>query len=143
ILQAIALALTSKKQLAKLKLDVLDYLKFGTDSGKVIIQSFEHDTPIILQFDKKGFTTDLTEAPTFILGYGSTRLLPKGNIKPDANREPYSNIKNLFDYSVALNDPNAWLSQIDPTDFDERVAPAFFDVLALRGDDRLWVDKGK
>ena len=26
-------------QLVKLKLDVLDYLKFGTDSGKVIIQS--------------------------------------------------------------------------------------------------------
>lgn len=115
ILQAIALALSTKKQIDKLNLDVTDYLRYGTDSGKVIIHSHEHNTPITLLFKKSGFFTELEEAPTFILGYGSTRLLPKGKIEPDRNREPYLNISNLFDYSVALNDPNACLEKICST----------------------------
>lgn len=143
ILQAIALALTTKKQLAKLKLNVADYLKIGTENGKVIIHSYEHNTPITLLFNKSGFINELKEAPTFILAYGSTRLLPKGKIQPDKKQEPYINIRNLFDYSIALNDPNAWLSNINSNDFNERVAPTFFDILALRGDDRLWVNNGK
>jgi len=143
ILQAIALALAGKKQLDNLRLDVLDYLRRGTESGRVVIKSYEHNNPITLHYDVNGFTTDLEEPPTFILGYGSTRLLPKGNIQSDPSKTPYLNIKNLFDYSVALRDPNIWLSRIDINEFNDRVAPAFFDVLALRGDDKLWVDNGK
>jgi len=143
ILQAIALALTSKRQLNKLNLNAMDFLRNGADLCKVIIHSHEHDNPITLQITKEGFFTELEEAPTFILGYGSTRLLPKGTIKPDTKREPYSNIRNLFDYSVALNDPNLWLNNIDNQEFNERVAPAFFDILALQGKDRLWINDGK
>jgi uncharacterized protein (TIGR02646 family) len=143
ILQAITLALSSKKQLKKLRLNVLDYLRRGTRKGKVVIQSYEHDQPIILYFDKNGFRTELEEAPTFILAYGSTRLLPKGKIKSDNSKEPYFNIRNLFDYSVALNDPNVWLSNVANLEFQQRVAPAFFDVLALRGNDKLYINKGK
>ena len=83
ILQAIALALITKKQLNKLNLNPVDYIRYGSDSCKIEIQSHEHNNPIILQINKEGFHTELLEAPTFILGYGSTRLLPKGNIKPD------------------------------------------------------------
>jgi uncharacterized protein (TIGR02646 family) len=143
ILQAIALALTTKKQLARLELDVQDYLRKDAESGMVILQSFEHDKPVVLHFDKNGFRTELEEAVTFVLGYGSTRLLPKGKIQPDTMREPYLNVKNLFDYSVALNDPNIWLAEIDDIEFRDRVAPAFFDVLALRGEDRLWIKDGR
>lgn len=148
ILQAVAMALSTKKQLAKLKLDVLSYLRRGTDkdpveNGHVIIHSYEHDNPITLTFDKDGFKTDLVEAPTFVLAYGSTRLLPKGNIKPDKAKEAYFNIRNLFDYTVSLNDPNAWLCGLDDEEFRKRVAPAFFDVLALRGKDKLWTDDGR
>jgi uncharacterized protein (TIGR02646 family) len=143
ILQAVALALAGKKQLARLKIDVTDYLKRGSANGKVVIQGFELNDPIELYFDQNGFRTELEEPPTFILAYGSTRLLPKGRIKPDRSKEPYLNIKNLFDYSVALNDPNEWLNRIDTKEFNERVAPAFFDVLALKGDDRMWVNEGK
>lgn len=143
ILQAIALALSSKKQLEKLRLDVRDYLKRGTSSGKVAIQSYEHDQPVTLYFDEKGFKTELEEAPAFVLAYGSTRLLPKGNVKPEKGKEPYLNVSNLFDYSISLNDPNVWLSNVDRSEFTERVAPAFFDVLALKGDDRLYVENGR
>ena len=143
ILQALALALAGKKQLDKLDLDVTDFLRRGKLKGFVKIESYEHDNVIELNFNKKGFTTKLTEAPTFIMGYGSTRLLPKNNVQPDKDKEPFLNIRNLFDYSVSLIDPEKWLSSVDKKEFDDRVAPAFFDVLALKGDDKVSLIDGK
>lgn len=143
ILQAIALALSTREQLDKLDLNVSTFLRRGTDKGMVTIQGYEHDKPISIYFDKDGFETDLNDAPTFVLAYGSTRLLPKGDIRSDTNRRPYFNIGNLFDYSIALNDPNAWLAAVDSSEFNDRIAPTFFDVLALRDDDKIWVDGGK
>jgi uncharacterized protein (TIGR02646 family) len=143
ILQAIALALAGQKQLDRLQLDATDYLRRGTSSGKVVIQSYEQDNSIVLTFSPEGFKTGLLEAPTFVLAYGSTRLLPKGGIQPDRNREPYLNIGNLFDYSIALSDPHEWLRHIDSDEFNTRIAPAFFDVLALRGEDHLELTDGQ
>ncbi|TGD76906.1 AAA family ATPase [Hymenobacter wooponensis] len=143
ILQAVALALAGQNQLNRLQLDPADYLRRGTSDGKVVICSYEHDHPVVLTFSPAGFQASVNEAPTFILGYGSTRLLPKGNIQPDPNRLPYLNIGNLFDYSVALSDPHKWLRDVAQEEFDERIAPAFFDVLALRGDDRLLLSDGR
>jgi uncharacterized protein (TIGR02646 family) len=144
ILQAVALALAGRQQLDRLNLDVTDYLKYGTTSGFVKIQSYEHNNPVELHFNAtSGFSTDLTEPPTFLLAYGSTRLLPKGPVQPERDPQPYSNIANLFDYSIALCNPHIWLGNLNPSEFKERVAPAFFDVLALRGDDRLFIENGK
>jgi uncharacterized protein (TIGR02646 family) len=143
ILQAISLALAGRQQLDLLNLDASDFLKYGTQSGFVKIQSYEHDQPVELHFDAKGFRTGLTEPPTFLLAYGSTRLLPKGAIQPNPDPQEYSNVTNLFDYSVALCDPHEWLRHTDEKEFQERVAPVFFDVLALRGDDRLYLENGR
>lgn len=143
VLQAVALALSSEKQIEKLELEVLDYLKRGKKKGFVKIHSLEYDEPIELHFDRKGFKTNLKEALTFILGYGSVRLLPKNNIQPDFNKEPYHNIRNLFDYSTALNDPKKWLGTLSKNDFDHKVAPAFFDILDLKEPDRVIVENRK
>lgn len=143
ILQAIALALAGQKQLDRMQLDAAAYLRRGTSRGEVVIESYEHDAPVVLSFTAAGFTANIAEAPTFVLAYGSTRLLPKGGIQPDGNREPYVSIGNLFDYSLALHDPHAWLRRVAPAEFDGRVAPAFFDVLALRGEDRLQLADGQ
>lgn len=143
ILQAIALCLCTKKQLEKLKLNVKDFLRRGATSGMVEIFSYEHDEPIVLELGIHGFNSKLNEAPTFILGYGTTRLLPKGNILEDKNKEPYLNIRNLFDYSTALNNPNTWLGKIGIEEFNTRVAPVFFDILALRENDRIYFEKGR
>ena len=143
ILQGIALALMGRQQLEKLNPDVEDYIKKGTKSGSIIIESFERDEPVVLKFDRKGFHTTLEESPTFLLGYGATRLLPRGPIQPDNDKEPYQNIRNLFDYSVSLNDPGKWLASIDTTEFTERVAPAFRDILALKTGERIWLDEGR
>ena len=143
IIQAIALALAGKKQLDKLQLDIGDFLRRGSSSGKVVIHSYEHDKPIQLDFDSNGFRTDIEVAPAFVLAYGSTRLLPKGEIQPDRDKEPYLNIRNLFEYNVALEDPNDWLKKIDNADFNKKVAPALFDVLSLKENDRLYVEEGR
>ena len=142
ILQAVALALAGKRQLEKLELDVMDFLRKGTSEGRVVVESHEHNIPVELNFDINGFRTSITEAPTFILAYGSTRLLPKGMIKPDPRKEPYTNIRNLFDYTVSLESPSEWLSSIDQNEFNERVAPVFFDILSLRNDDKVSLING-
>jgi uncharacterized protein (TIGR02646 family) len=143
ILQAITLALAGKKQLDLMNLDVLDFLRYHTPSGFVKIHSYEQDEPIVLHFDPTGFQTDIIDPPTFLLAYGSTRLLPKGTVECNNNMLEYVNINNLFDYTVALCDPHMWLSELDDKEFNDRVAPAFFDVLALRGDDRLYLENGR
>lgn len=143
ILQAITLALAGKKQLDLMDLDVLDFLRYHTDSGFVRICSYEQDEPIILHYDPSGFHTDLIDPPTFLMAYGSTRLLPKGPVECNNNLLEYVNINNLFDYTIALCDPHMWLSELNEKEFNDRVAPAFFDVLALRGDDRLYLENGK
>jgi uncharacterized protein (TIGR02646 family) len=143
ILQAIALALAGQRQLDRLQLDASDFLRQGASRGHVVVYSYEDDRPVVLTFTKDGFKTDLLDAPTFVLAYGSTRLLPKGAIQPDRNREPYVNIRNLFDYSTALTDPHNWLRRVDPKEFEERIAPAFFDLLALREQDRLQLEDGQ
>ncbi len=137
ILQAIALALVGQKQLNKLKLNPKEILKRGTKKGFVRVYSAENSTPVELIFDENKFECSISEAPTFILGYGSTRLLPKGNLKPDINKLPYSKISNLFDYSISLNDIKDWLQKIDNQDFDSKVAPAILDILSLGEKDRI------
>ena len=143
ILQAIALALAGYEELERLQPDVNDYLRHGTSSGYIRIRAYEQDEPIELRFDASGFHTDLVSPPTFLMAYGSTRLLPMGPIQPELFSQPFVNIGNLFDYSIALSDPHTWLKELDEKEFSERVAPAFFDLLALRGDDRLSIENGK
>ncbi|MCP9752997.1 AAA family ATPase [Ferruginibacter sp. HRS2-29] len=141
ILQAITLALAGAKKLEEMHLEAEDYLKRGETSGKVIVRS-DQDNEIGLYFDANGFTSSIAEPPAFILAYGSTRLLPKGNIKEQEQKGLYLNIDNLFDYSIALTDPGKWMSGVDPVEFNERVIPAFYDVLALKGEDRIYLDQG-
>lgn len=143
ILQALSLALCGEKQLRKLNLDAAEFLKRGTPSGSVIIESYESETAVELHFDAYGFKSNIQEAPTFVMAYGATRLLPKGLIEPDKSKEPYSNVRSLFDYTVALEDPKQWLNELAEEEFRDRVVPAFYDVLALSESDTLYREDGE
>ena len=138
ILQALTLALCGRKQLLKLDLNVTDFLRRGESSGSVIINSYESDEQIKLSLSSNGFDSTIEVPPTYIMSYGSTRLLPKKGIVPDSEKEPYANVRNLFDYTTALEDPNLWLVNLKEDEFIDRVVPAFYDVLALKGDDKLY-----
>jgi len=143
ILQAIALCLSGRNHIEKLELDVSHYLKIGTKSGFVKIRGYGNSKSIILNFDTKGFTSNRATPVCYILGYGSTRLLPKGNIQPFPYKSPYVNIKNLFDYSFSLEDYNKWLDHIVNNEFHNRVAPALIDLLLLDGEDKLSYSDGE
>jgi energy-coupling factor transporter ATP-binding protein EcfA2 len=142
ILQALTLALCGRKQLLKLDLDVIDFLRRGESNGSIIIHSYESDDPIKLSLTANGFDSNIDVPPTYIMSYGSTRLLPKKTILPDVEKEPYTNVRNLFDYTTSLEDPNLWLGNLEEDEFLNRVVPAFYDVLALKGDDKLYRKDG-
>lgn len=143
ILKAVALALTGAKQREKLNVKPHDILKRGKRKGWVKVYSQESAVPIELTFDRETILGGSPEALTFILGYGSTLLLPKGNIKPEKRNDPYTKINNLFDYSVALNSVDSWLNSLKGHQFKDRVAPAIIDLLDLNDSDRLSLSKGK
>ena len=143
ILQALALALAGKKEIKRLKLRPEEFLKRGTQEGYVRIWSYENSQPVELFFNEKEFHTNVEEPPTFVMAYGSSRLLPKGNLKPDRRKPKFINISSLFDYSLSLEDVNGWLKKINEDEFNQRVAPALFDLLALKGKDRLSFIDGK
>jgi uncharacterized protein (TIGR02646 family) len=142
ILQAIALALAGSKEIKRQRLSPKEFLRREAKSGFVKIHSYESDTPIELTFNATKFTSSIETSPTYVMAYGSTRLLPKGKLKPDAHRI-YTNIRNLFDYSISLKDPNKWFKSLSAKEFDSRVASAFFDLLALRKKDRVLIKKGQ
>lgn len=138
ILQAITLALCSPQQRKKLKISPKDCLRRGEVEGYVRIHAYERNEPIELRFDARSFSGGVEEPPTYLLAYGSTRLLPKGSLRHVPSAFSFANIDNLFDYSKALTDVNEWLGRIEETAFNERIAPAFFDLLALRSGDQVF-----
>lgn len=131
ILQAIAMTLCGKQILKKLKMKASDILRRDQSNGYVKIISNELDVPYELKFSEKRISSKVDKAPTFLLGYGATRLLPKGRMKQGADLEDMVNVRNLFDYSVALADVNQWLATLAADQLNKRVFPALFDLLDL------------
>jgi hypothetical protein len=77
------------------------------------------------------------EPQTLLLGYGATRLLPRGSHKPDpAPPEEYSRVDNLFDPFVPLIDAEAWLLGLGKEQFDN-IAVILRDLLPLPADAEL------
>ncbi|MNK88012.1 hypothetical protein D3C87_1079620 [compost metagenome] len=139
ILQALALTLCGKKQFEELAPKVEDYLKRDQKEGHIRIYSYEGENPVELKFDEHGFRGMLEDSPTYLLGYGATRLLPKDGLTYQAPQNPFVNISNLFNYSSPLNDVNQWLSSVDPTIFEKYIAPALFDLLNLQDGEKVAV----
>ncbi len=144
ILQAIALTLAGKEQLKNTDISPGEILKRGKENGFVKVYSYEHTAPIELHFTDKEFVSTLEDPPIFILAYGATRLLPMGKLQYDpGHRTKYANVLNLFNYSVSLLDVKAWLSGVDSKEFEQRIAPALFDLLDMNEGELLIVDEGE
>jgi hypothetical protein len=72
-----------------------------------------------------------------LIGYGATRLLPKKDLPYSEPINKQVNIDNLFSYSSPLNDAHSWLRGISKKEFDTKVAPALFDLLDLKDNERV------
>ncbi|UEG55033.1 AAA family ATPase [Mucilaginibacter daejeonensis] len=130
ILQAVALTLAGESQLKKLKIEPIDLLRTGEESGYVHVYSYELDQPLSLKFTATEFVSVIPEPVSFLLGYGATRNLPNRNSKTGKQLRSPVNVANLFDQNVPLTDPEQWLGTLNGKTL-KRVLTALFDVLDL------------
>lgn len=137
ILKAIALCLVGKTYLPKLKQTPDSLIKHRKQKGfiKLYLKGEEHPIEIHFKRGEKKITTINLKPPTYLLGYGSTRLLPDSVVKTEQRVELVKS-KNLFQPSVALIDAREWLISQDQKEFD-RAAISLKDLLNLPQGDRL------
>jgi hypothetical protein len=121
----------------KLDLDARRHVRHGQADGHVRVYLTGSSTPIELRFSTKSdvFESEPKEPKVLLLGYGSTRLLPRGKVKSPQQYD-FARIDNLFDPFEPLNDANRWLGSLERAQFDT-VARALQPILHLGEDDRL------
>jgi hypothetical protein len=135
ILQAVALALLVSEARAPMATSPRHVLTKGRREGWVRVWLDDSTVPRVLAFTRgsRQFRRSGPEFPGVLLGYGATRLLPRGRIKESRGRV---RLENMFDPFRPLIDANRWLGQLDRESFDF-VARALKDVLALPRSSRL------
>lgn len=109
-LQAVTLTLMGETYRKKLPVKPSEILRNGTDSGFVKIHQADQP-PIELHFTKSSITTNIKSAPSYLLAYGSTRLFPSKNIKPELTKGKIR-AKNMFSPDTALFADN-WLLSLN------------------------------
>lgn len=125
-LQAVALTLMGEIYRKKIDIRPAEVLRNGTERGFVKIRQPDQP-PIELHFTKNSFEHTIKSSPTYLLGYGSTRLFPTRKIKPDITKGKIRT-KNMFSPDTALFADN-WLISLYKTnrmqfDFAARVLKA-------------------
>jgi uncharacterized protein (TIGR02646 family) len=137
VLQAVALALIGDEWRKRLKLEPWRYVKQGKKSGYVKVYLVGVKDPITLRFSiaSNAFTSEPSEPKVLLLGYGSTRLLPRHGARPKADYD-FARIDNLLNPYEPLNDAGGWLATLDDPTFDT-VALALRPILDLKGEDAL------
>ncbi|MFB9080584.1 AAA family ATPase [Flavobacterium procerum] len=134
ILQAIAMTLCGPEEFARLDLNPKDLYKRDAEGpGFVKIFSYEREDPYELHFDADAFFSKPETAPSILLAYGATRLLPKGNLQPHNAEPSLVNIANMFDYSLSLVDAQRWILDQSEENFEERIIPVLIDLLDIKG----------
>lgn len=135
ILQAIALALAGGSYRERLPSHPGRALRHGAAHGRVRIHLSGMREPIELAFDADDATWHAsTEAPkVLLLGYGATRLLPRGAVEHPSGA-PHARLDNLFNPFVPLLDVTPWLRSLTEERFDA-VASGLRELLDLRDDE--------
>jgi len=135
LIKAVALALMGQEYLDSLDIGASKILKYGKWSGYIKVYGSKKGELFEVKFNKDSLylVSNIKNPPCYLLGYGSTRLLPKGNIIPETD-VTYIKTKNLFDYSVSLADAKYWLLNI-PSKMFNQVALSLKDLLLLEQDD--------
>ena len=159
VLQAIALTLSGSQYIRDLikneRFDHTHLVRYGAKSGIIAVQLSGFTKPFKMFVTKDGLelhspdgkTTTINksgtirggwQAPTIILAYGATRLLPRKLGKVSGTK--YARIDNLFDPFVALENAKEWLLKRDSRQFND-AAIILKDLLSL--DDDAYVLKEK
>jgi uncharacterized protein (TIGR02646 family) len=162
VLQATSLALLGAESFVRLAksrgLHPSKFVRYGQSSGSISVKlsGFPKPHKLVFHSNRVEFTSPTDEKTsivfgpsepqikgagwepqTLLLGYGATRLLPRGSHKPDpAPPDEYSRVDNLFDPFVPLIDAEAWLLGLGKEQFDN-IAVILRDLLPLPPDAEL------
>jgi uncharacterized protein (TIGR02646 family) len=136
ILQAISLALAGQEYLNELDVEWRHFIRrhSGARKAEVKVYLSNLEDPIILTITKNGATLTPEKPQILVLGYGSTRLLPKERHKIEEGFIK-TNIKNLFDNYSQLKNVESWLSdpkQVSSDDFNS-ISASIRELLMLPG----------
>jgi len=136
-LQAVALTLIGQAWRNRLGLDARRFVRLGATEGQVRVFLTGGSEPITMTFSTASpdFTSSPAEPKVLLLGYGATRLLPRGGVTPRANLD-LARVDNLFNPFEPLNDASAWLLSRPDAAFDH-IARSLKILLQLGPRDRL------
>jgi hypothetical protein len=140
VLQAVTLALMSKRERGRLRLTPSDFLPRVADGWipdhekqPTVVLSFHDGTTRALKYDhERDAFQDFGEGGFTVLAYGARRFFQR---RGQGRRQAPLN-KTLFDPLALLQDPSIWLEQVDDHIFDA-VVRAMRPVLALRDDEDI------
>jgi uncharacterized protein (TIGR02646 family) len=135
ILQAVALTLLENDAEVSSAASPRQVLRKRTREGSVRVWLDESTEPRTLEFTRgsKRFRRTGPLYSSVLLGYGATRLLPRGSVRVNRGRV---RLENMFDPFRPLLDANRWLGELDKKSFDY-VARALKDVLNLPRSSKL------
>jgi hypothetical protein len=162
VLQATSLALLGAESFVRLAksrgLHPSKFVRYGQSAGSISVKlsGFPKPHKLVFRSNRVEFTSPTDEKTTIVfdgpepriqgsgwepqtllLGYGATRLLPRGSHKPDPSpADEYSRVDNLFDPFVPLIDAEAWLLGLGKEQFDN-IAVVLRDLLPLPPDAEL------
>ncbi|EOB4964007.1 AAA family ATPase [Vibrio vulnificus] len=133
ILQAISLALSSIKTINSLNISPSSLIRKSQGVSKSVVKVYfdDSDIPSELTITKDGFKKN-DSSELFVLGYGSTRLLPRTS----SNIFKSTKVNSLFNPYYELNDVISWLSDpeiVSPKNFDWIIA-SLKEILQIKGD---------
>jgi uncharacterized protein (TIGR02646 family) len=135
ILQAVALALAESGLGDTLGVDPKSVLRQGQSSGWVKVWLGGDATPRVLQFGKgmRRFQRSGPSLSSVLLGYGATRLLPRGG---RLGKSGPIRLENMFDPFRPLLNADRWMGRLAAEPFDY-VARALKDALSLPASSQL------
>lgn len=151
LLQGMALALAGEEYREQLLtdrgLDAAAYVRRTTEGeengaqperGSVEVFLSGVPEPVVLEVERGRPTFSGTpDAPVLLLGYGSTRLLPRGHDDEPVTGTRLARADNLFDPFVPLGDARRWLLGLDASEFAP-LAASFAELLDLGSDVELF-----
>ncbi len=128
ILQAITLCLAGEEKRNALNLNPADYLQYG--KRKCTIELTTNMGNYKLSITPKTIKGTVEGCNTFVIAYGSTRLMTIDNFVPEQDHNQRIKIANLFNPTAGLVNARKWLLKLNERDFDQ-VAIVLKDVLNL------------
>ncbi len=137
ILQAVALTLMGKQQRRRLWPNASLLIRRGAKQATVRVHLSGISQPVELKMTRgqEEFAAGDEEPKLLLLGYGSTRLLPRpGIVFPQGEAGPYVRADNLFNPFVPLADASRWLCGLPSKQAFDDLASGLKKLLVLDDD---------